>query len=315
MTIATLLKTYSQNHGRNVRSAVATIAATFAVTVFISSSGRADQLVIYNIPSPGGMDWSTPHTLLKSVIRNHNSGQTHELGHVYAGVYCSDQGMIGPANVLTGMTSASDNSEDLLRNQGYGLGILFHNFEGRLNTVEEANFDIQSGIATGRLSYLAFDISRSTCERLVAYETEYRARGYDRNYGLPNRPLYGEGAGCSAFGVSFLEIAGIEPSLFAGLWSRNLLAPYHLVGGPMTGNFVPISRIYLNPAVHWSAPTSPHYPIFFWEPDLMHAYVIRVARGEYTVPFPGEIQTWGKAWGVRMNATNVPTPEGNFFKQ
>jgi hypothetical protein len=46
----------------------------------------------------------------------------------------------------------------------------------------------------------------------------------------------------------------------------------------------------------------------------MHSYVLRVARREYTTPFPAEIQTWGNAYGIRMNALSVPTPEGDFFK-
>ena len=287
---------------------------TTLILCLTANQALGDQLVLFNVPSPAGINWNTPHTLLKSVVQNHNSGMSHEIGHVFVGVFCSDAGMSGPADVLTGMTTASDDTEDLLRHQGYGLGILFHNFEGRLNTLEEAQQDLQIGIQTGRLSYLAFDISKQTCERLVDYEMEYRQRGYDRNYGLPNRPLYGEGAGCSAFGVSFLEVAGIEPSIFAGLWSRTLLAPFGLVGGPMTGHFVPIRRFFLNPSLRWAAPTEFHYPISFWEPDLMHSYVLRVARREYTTPFPAEIQTWGNAYGIRMNALSVPTPEGDFFK-
>lgn len=290
---------------------------TWIVLVFgIFGSARAwgDQVVLFNIPSPYGIDWRSPHTLLKSVLQNHNSGISHEIGHVFVGVYCSDQGMAGSPDVLTGMTSASDNSEELLRDRGYGLGLLFHNFDGRLNSEEEALIDIHSGVQTGRLSYLAFDISRATCQRLVDYEMEYRQRGYDRAYGLPNRPLYGEGAGCSAFGVSFLEVAGIQPAIFQGMWSRHLLVPHRLVGGPMTGFFIPIRRFFLNPLLQWASPNELHYPLSFWEPDLMHSYVLRVARGEWVAPFSAEVQLWGKAYGLRLNALDIPTPEGEFFR-
>ena len=46
----------------------------------------------------------------------------------------------------------------------------------------------------------------------MEYFHEYRDRGYAQNYGLPLRPRYGEGAGCSAFAVSFLDVAGLLAS-------------------------------------------------------------------------------------------------------
>jgi hypothetical protein len=222
--------------------------------------------------------------------------------------------MTGEADVLTGMTSAVDNSQDLLLGQGYGLGLLFHNFEGRLNTREEAVLDIQEGVKSGRLSFMAFDITPATCQRLLTYEMEFRLRGYDRNYGLPNRPLYGEGAGCSAFGVSFLEAAGIDPKVFFHHWGRYVLVPKRLVGGPLTGDFIPIIRILLNPLALWAHPSMPHFPLGFWDPDLMHGYVKRVRQGLLQMPFDGEILQWGEASGIRMNISSIPTPSGPIFK-
>ena len=274
----------------------------------------ADQVVLYNIPSPSALNWRTPHTMLKTVLENHNSGQTHEIGHVFVGVYCSDDGMAGQADVLTGMTNLTDNSQDLLVGQGYGLGLLFHNFEGRLNTAEEGLSDIQQGVQTGRLSYLAFDISKATCQRLLSYEMEYRQRGYEQNYGLPNRPLYGEGAGCSAFGVSFLEVAGIDPKLFFSHWGRDLLVPKKLIGGPLTGDFIPVARILLNPRAAWAQPAEPNIPLSFWDPDRMHAFVGDVKSGAVAMPLAGEVLQWGAANGLRMDARAIPTPNDAIFK-
>jgi len=176
--------------------------AIYCVSLF-SISANADQLVLYNVPSPYGINWRSPNTLLRSVLRNHRSGQSHEIGHVFVGIYCSDLGISGEPNVLTGMTSAVDNSKELILGQGYGLGVLFHDYEGRLNSVDEALADINAGVQNGRLSFMAFDITKSTCQRLLTYELEYRLRGYDRSYGLPNRPLYGEGAGVAPLGRVF----------------------------------------------------------------------------------------------------------------
>ena len=284
------------------------------VLVGFSTRILADQVVLYTVPSPSALNWRTPHTLLKTVLQNHNSGQAHEIGHVFVGIYCSDLGIAGEADVLTGMTSAADNSEELLRDKGYGLGVLFHNFEGRLNTSEEATADIQQGIQSGRFSFMAFDISSATCQRLLSYEMEYRQRGYDRSYGLPNRPLYGEGSGCSAFGVSFLQVAGIEAKLFFKHWGRSLLVPKRLIGGPLTGDFIPLARILFNPFATWAQTTDPYFPLGFWDPDRMHAFVGNVKHGAVTMPFAGEILKWGAANGLRMDTRAIPTPTDPIFR-
>ncbi len=291
------------------------LVVTLSVGLCFSLQVLADQLVLYTTPSPYGINWHTPHTLIRSVLRNHSSSQPHEIGHVAVGLYCSDRGLSGNPDLLTGMTSAVDNSQELLLRQGYGLGILFHNFEGRVNTWDEVLTDINLGVRSGRLSFMAFDISRATCQRLMNYETEFRERGYDQSYGLTNRPLYGEGAGCSAFGVSFLEVAGVDTNLFFGDWGRSLRVPTRLVGGPLTGYFVPLARFILNPLAMWAIAREPWFPLSFWDPDRMHAYVHRVNAGSITMPFTGEMLSWGNAKGLRMNLLGVPTPAGPIFRQ
>lgn len=149
-----------------LRSLIAILLVGFSTRIL------ADQVVLYTVPSPSALNWRTPHTLLKTVLQNHNSGQAHKIGNLFVGIYCSDLGIAGQADVLMGMTSAVDKSKELLRDQGYGLGGLFHNVEGRLKTSEEATSDIQQGVQSGRFSFMAFDIRNATCQRLLSYEIE-----------------------------------------------------------------------------------------------------------------------------------------------
>ena len=59
---------------------------TTLILCLTANQALGDQLVLFNVPSPAGINWNTPHTLLKSVVQNHNSGMSHEIGHVFVGV-------------------------------------------------------------------------------------------------------------------------------------------------------------------------------------------------------------------------------------
>src|SRR5262249_44430205 len=127
------------------------------------------------------------------------------------------------AHFYTGMTSSTSSEErKLLLSQGYGLGILFHDFQGMLEQSDEIEANLPTYLKKGGLDFLEYEINRDACLRLVEYKTEYEERGYGAHYGLPNRPRYGEGAGCTAYAVSFLELAGLETPEMRASWSRTI---------------------------------------------------------------------------------------------
>jgi hypothetical protein len=271
------------------------------------------ELVFFFYPSPG-LDWSSPRGLTVTTALNKLLGRPRGIGHVSVMVRS------GEREVLTGMTQSKKGEgrrEVLL--DGYGMGILFHDFSGTLEEAEKLAPElVRRSRREGSLSYLRVAVNAGIATRLLAYVEEFRARGYDRVYGgMRNRPLHGEGAGCSIFAASFLELAGLMHEEYERSWVRRFNLPHHLIGGPKAGRKV--SLLALGTAGRWAEEHEPHEKGFFWDPDLMHDWLERRYReiksgsvAEGALRF--EPETWNLARGLRYDASSAPVPTGRIFQ-
>jgi hypothetical protein len=201
------------------------------------SQAKADSLTLYFMRTPLGLNWKTPTALARSTVISEIaslfSKNTHSIGHAYVRLECSN---LTP--VYLGMTGASGNeTRDLLFRKHIGLGILFHRFIGRLQEGNEVISDIDRVSKTKALSYVNYLISPSTCQRMHRYQEEFKKNGRSIPYGLPNRPLYREGAGCSAFAASFLEVGGLVEETHVNEWKREIRVPHDTVGGSLSFRF------------------------------------------------------------------------------
>lgn len=200
-------------------------------------------LVLYVIPPPSGLNWSTPDKLLKSWVGSELEGmrqvwngdvvKAHGMGHVHVYMKCSTVGF-----ALTGMTS----DEQSIGQMGDGGGILLRKYEGRMDrhrTSEGKNgaAEAEADIARRRLKPAAkrllteyrFPLRKDECDHLRKYYLGYIAAVGWKQYGMTPRPRGSvfngtpyEGGGCGTFGVSFLEIAGITTRQWNWWnWSRN----------------------------------------------------------------------------------------------
>ncbi len=283
------------------------------LALFGAGAARADELTLYFYPSPG-LDWSSPRTLGHAAIANTLSGKDHAIGHVDVEVSCADG-----TGLMAGATGAeADATRELVLREGYGLGLLFHDFpDGRLYSRAEIAAGLPGRYANGALSFVTLRISPETCARLVQYHHEYVAGGYDHHYGLANRPLHREGAGCTAFGVSFLEVAGLLDPALEAAFARNFTVPPNWVGGPLTGGFIPLRRFF-NPLwpSRWAGAGEPGFFIHFYDADLMDAWVRGVHSG--TAPLPAlplmALDHRGRAPGVVLDGRGIATPRGAIWQ-
>jgi hypothetical protein len=297
--------------------------ASFAAVFFLflsASPASAAELTLYFYPSPGGVNWESPKTLARSVMGNSltpSKSAKHSIGHVSVRWNCFPP--MGEAGEFqTGMTTATDSEErDLLLSKNVGLGILFHTFEGRLQEEREIESDLEARLENGKVSWITFEIREPSCLRLVQYYDEFRGYGYDRFYGLPLRPLYREGAGCSAFGASFLELAGVLEPEFRERWTRQISVPLDLIGDPATKKEVGIlTLLFSGRADRWARADEPHRDVFFWDPDLMHRWVLEKWQAEKRSPSPDyRREKRGKALGLIVDRMAVPTPRGPIWNQ
>jgi hypothetical protein len=267
---------------------------------------RADSITVYFYPSHFDIDWSSPRSLAWSVLLNDLTpsfySEKHELGHATVELQC-DTRSAAPVDLMTGMSDLdpSAESQEILL-QKAGLGVMFKSFAGRLQSDAEIREDIQSRYQGGDISWIQFDISSQSCRRVLWYYRQYVDRGYEKHYGLALRPRYGEGSGCSAFVISFLEVSGLLDETYVKDWSKVRRVPERLIG-----NTSLLSLLFKSSSGHWADEQEVGKSIRFWDPDTMHHWVL-----SHLKDYPRE--TRGRATGLHLDRKSAEVPSDPFWK-
>jgi hypothetical protein len=143
----------------------------------------------------------------------------------------------------------------------------------------------------------------ATGARLIEYLEAYRARDVGKIYGGAQRPRAGEGAGCSAFAVSFVELAGLLTDELAARWSHTVRIPEPLLGGTLGGRRVGLERLLLGAhGARWAEPDEPHRTLTIFDPERIHDWIgEQVANGAPSV-------VRGRSRGLCIDATSSATP-------
>lgn len=278
---------------------------------------RADELTLYAYPTYFGLNWDTPGTLARSALLNSIpdllTGNGTSIGHVTIDVDCAAGPKEPARRVVTGMTQSDlDESQRMLIRHGYGMGILFHDFGGKLESRQRVEQRLAEHAAKGKVSFVTFRLAPKACRRLVRYFDEYEAKGYGAHYGLPNRPLHGEGSGCSAYGASFVKTAGLLTPELLQAWSKTVSVPLRYVGGPLTGGRVSLWRLLFSRGTHWASDGEPSKSVFFYDPDKIHGWIReKVAAREVGY----EVKTLGRSAGIVFDTVKTPVPSGPVWEK
>ncbi len=266
---------------------------------------KTQELTLYFIPSPLGMDWSSPVNLTFSAVKNIIQFKPRFMGHVFVELKC------GETHELTGMTSKTFDYMNQLIIEGKGLGILYHSFEGRLEDKNLVQAELKTYLKSGHTNFGRFLLNEKQCQRVTRYLQEYRKNNIGRHYGLANRPRYGEGAGCTAFGVSFLDVLGLLDQDMKESWSQTINVPLEFSGPPVNQRSVNLLSVLMN-AHAWAPENTPHKKLTFWDPDKMHQWVkqkVRLKQNSYS------ILKVENAEGVVFDKGHFPAPEGPIWLQ
>ncbi len=286
---------------------------------FIASSVAADEIKLHFIRSPLGISWRGPWSFATSAIRNSlvrgHGNRTYPIGHVFVELKCDSTG----THIFRGMTSESSGTDverNLVFKKRYGLGIIFHTYEGKLEKDAGIAADLSVIEGSARLGELAIDVSPESCARMVSYAEEFEALGYGKLYsGLQADPLKREGAGCSAFAVSFLRVGGLMDEDFNS-WKQVIDIPKRLVGGPLTGYRVNPLKLLGNPFIRWSNRV-PHINLEAWDPESMHRWVSRmyyeVTEGANRGNWEADASRDGDTLKVRLDMRQREVPVGPFW--
>ncbi len=275
--------------------------------LFFRQEGTAQSLTIYTIPPPRAINWSSPRKLVMSYLRNsliHDryGKQKHSIGHVLVELKDSTH------YALVGTIAASKKyMTKLVVSKGYGLGIFLDTIPGKMQGSEENMPAMLQRCKTGDIAFVKYELSQEVFARLWQYLQEYQEKGYDKLYNGSNQPLNGGGAGCSAFGVSFLEVGGLKDLFPVDDWIIHVHAPEKLIGGPHhPGHHVsPIRLFFRN---RWAdEKKEPYCDITYYDPTVMFNQIeLKYKRGFHANNISG-MQT-GNAFGFLIKCADRPAP-------
>ncbi len=270
------------------------ILITALVTLFVQQASAMNSFTIYAFKSSVGVNWKSPKSLAASVVKNeamrYFNGNQRLLGHVSIKLTCGDKSLI------TGMTSRDGETKRVVLKEHAGLGVLFHIFPGELESEEKLSNEIAIKRRRGQVHSMTYLISDDACKKMFDHYENFVEKLGMHNYGFPVDTLAGEGAGCSAFGVSFLQAAGVADSEHLKAWSGSVWVPKKYIGPYSSkkyidgeqepydhnegGDDVKLIPLILKPGkTSWAKPNEPGAKFLsFFDPDTMFRWVKKLDK-------------------------------------
>jgi hypothetical protein len=274
------------------------------LTLLLSSPVFANELTLYVIPSPLGIDWSSPKTLFITAAKNKLSFKPHFMGHMWMELKC------GAETELTGMIGDRPDFINQVVFQGRGLGVLFYSFPGRLETKADIEQEREKYFKEGGMNFVRFSLNEGQCKRASQYISEYRKNNVGRHYGLVNRPRHGEGAGCSAFAVSFPDVLSVLDQDMKEGWSDQVNIPLELAGPPVKEETVSVFKLF--GAERWATGEEKHEVLRFWNPDKIHSWI----NAKIAKPMNGySVTKIQNVSGVVFDKAYLPVPVEPIWQQ
>lgn len=277
---------------------------------------------LYFMPTgPEKIQWGSPKELLVTTLSATLFNSNHSIGHVNVEVFCEATGVESERHFWTGSVSLDKTqSGRFLADDKIGFTISSIAWPGRLETEDEIHESLTlRGNKKGYLSALTYQISGSTCRRLVSYYDETVHDSHPRYYGFAARPRRHEGAGCSAYATSFLEVAGLMTADLDTQWTRRVRIPLTLMSGYLSTGPITVRQVLKSPDAQAWATTAPHMELGALDPDLMHEWLLRTAssikalRSYNARPDASLRKKYPKIVAIRVDARSVKTPTEDLF--
>jgi hypothetical protein len=261
--------------------------------------------------APKTIDWSTPGAMVRSAIWNTLSGDRNPLSHIDALISCE-----GERSVLTGMSSRKNMelyTEILMGRKS--LDLLTDSYPGYLISEDEIRKEAPRYAALNRVNTLSFKISPGVCKRLLSFVADYRKRDYPKTYaGFTANPFKGEGAGCAAFGMSLLKVAGLLENEFVANWTHRLNVPKALINSATfkaTKNFWDFMLFGFNGM--WGKNEKDSLPILAFDPELMYNWVAKISKSPAMWDRTAHAMRSGPSFGIEVDRTQVRAPTDDYW--
>ena len=271
------------------------------------------RLTVFVIPSRSDYDWGSPNTLRSSLISNYIknilSKECYLLGHAFIGL----ETPLTEERILSGMRAASrEQQQEMLLKEHYGLSILGADLEGELEDPVRLGEKVEQYARKGALAFITLLISEEAAERMVEFFRAFSS-GEDSlasprfHYGGAFWPrYYGEGAGCSAFAMAFLDLGGLLREEYEK-WRVEVDIPRDLMGGPYN-DWLEVKLGDVRKARQWAESAEAGEPFMIYEPTFIYQWIQDHWLAAEISGMPSKPVKIHDARGILLDARQVPAP-------
>ncbi len=203
----------------------------------VTSSGQ-HELSIYVIPSMYPLDWESPASLYKSVKKCYAKTIYYKtnylMGHTIVEV---NSPTLEKPVYIAQMSRSMKEKRDMIFKEKVGYAIIGAVLQGKIESEEEIQHAFKVYSKRNKLAFIKYSISDDAFERVMAFINHYSGKENPDytpyiNYGGAFWPRYKEeGSGCSAFGMTVLELVNLLPEAHTQAWQLNNKIPIELIGG------------------------------------------------------------------------------------
>lgn len=281
-----------------------TIIILISALISTTAPAATNLLNIYLAPSERALDWSSPGPLYTSMMKSRFFLTKRPFGAAGADLICQNKDH---------SFSVDPQSFDVLGPvvfQGKGHGFLYSAHPGINLTGDKAVAKNKEVINTPGARFISFQINDDQCVRIRNYWEEFQKNNIARNYGLPHRPLMGEGAIDTSLIVSTLEVAGLLAPDQRENWQRLIFLPKDMSGPPLSDNYIFFFSLLSG---SWGKSLDDSYILRFWDPELITKWIDQQIATKKALKKLSD-GTKGII-GVEYDLSRLPVPQGTFWEQ
>lgn len=302
------------------------------LAVIANQTVHADELELIYYRAPAPLDWTSPGSLSRSTYKNMlheiprmttvrdregtelqvlaNVTYPHSISHVNVKIQCGQSAPIYRGSKATKSTAS----------YAYGLFVDKVGLESLVTPVPGTFYENDEILdwlpilkEQGYVRSLKLRLSGEQCQRVETYLRQLEAMGQNKIYGgLRSNPRLGQGAGCAAFAISFLEVLELLRPEFKKSWQRHLDVPVRLVRTDRSPSGATFLDYLTGRDEAWAREGEPHFSIDFWDPELTYRWLGDVAQGK--TAFDGDIRIESRGrfqsvvWDVRSRTGPFSSP-------
>lgn len=258
----------------------------------VDDTTEVHEITLYAMPTMLPLDWNSPSSLYKSMLqvylKTFSMKDNYLLGHV--AVRLTSPLLEKP--LYTAQSSKKWQERiDLVLKQRVGFGILGAPLEGRIEPAEEIQHKLSVYRERNKLAFITLRINKIAMSRIIRFYHEYQNKispEYSASdfYGGAFWPRYhNEGAGCSTFAFSMLDLGNLIPEE-AQQWKIEVKIPMNIIGGEFN-NGKKIKNRTIKRTTSWyegeGVNNVDYAEYFVWDPAYIFEWVLqRHQNDDYT---------------------------------